>query len=87
MLAGDERRLGRAEKSDRRGDLGRMRGSAHADHPPGRYPRHLLEKFGVGPAGLAKTRRLRNAGPVGLGFDGPRRYAVDGDAVPHDFAG
>src|SRR6516162_7692922 len=54
MLAGDEGGLGRAEKRDRRGDFGRMRGATHADHPPGCHPRHFLEKRGVGPARLAK---------------------------------
>ena len=77
---------GEPKKCHRRGDLRRMRGPPHADHPPGRHPRHLLEKRRVVPAGLTETRRRRVVGAVGLGFDRTRRYAVDGDSVPHGLA-
>jgi hypothetical protein len=87
MLAGEERRLGRAEKSDRRSDFGRMREPADADHPPRGHPRHFRKKLEVGPAGLAEARRRQVAGAIGLGLDRPRGDAVDGDAMAHDFAG
>src|SRR5208282_63283 len=74
MLAGDERGLRRAEERDRGGDLCRMREPAHPDHPSGCHPGHLLEKFGVGPAGLAKTRRRRIIRAVGLGLDAAWRH-------------
>src|SRR6516225_5917205 len=72
MLAGDERSLGRTEKGDRCCNFGRVRVSAHTDDPPGHHFRHLLEKLGVGPAGLAKARRPRIVSAVGLGFDRAR---------------
>jgi alkanesulfonate monooxygenase SsuD/methylene tetrahydromethanopterin reductase-like flavin-dependent oxidoreductase (luciferase family) len=68
-------------------NLGRMRRTAHADHPPSRHPRHFLEKRGVGPAGFAKARRRRMMRAVGFGFDRPRGHAIDRDAVAHDLAG
>ena len=85
MLAGNERRLRRAEKRDRGGNLGRMSEPPYAAAP--RRSAHLLEEFGVGPAGLAEARRRQVAGAIGLGLDRPQGDAVDGDAMAHDFAG
>src|SRR4029077_4279320 len=84
-LASNERRLRRAEKRDRGGNLGRMSEPPYA--AAARRSAHLLEKFGVGPARLAEARWQRLARAIRLGLDAAGRDAVDGDSVPHDLTG
>src|SRR5690242_4045197 len=57
------------------------------DAPPAPDPAHLLEKLGIGPAGLAEAGRSWLTCAVRLGLDAARRDAIDGDAVAHDLTG